>query len=685
MKKGFYSKLAWTGIRKNKKLYTPYILTCIGMVMMFYIVSFLSISDILNSMPGGDTMQMMLGFGCGVIGVFALIFLFYTNSFLVRRRKKEFGLYNILGMGKWNLARVLLWESLIIAGISLAIGLFFGIVFSKFAELAMINILSAEITFSLTIAPQAIIQTLALFAGIFLLILLNTLRQIHLTNPIELLHSENVGEKPPKANWFFALAGVVILGGAYYLAVSIEDPIMAMLWFFVAVIMVIVATYLLFISGSVAVCRILQKKKNYYYKANHFVSVSSMAYRMKRNGAGLASICILCTMVLVMVSSTVCLYIGTEDSLRAYYPRNICLDTQASKISTIASETTDRIRELSDQVLLENGQEGKNTLDYRVAEFPGYISDGVVQTDQSSVPTFQLSAYSDVWQVFVISLDDYNRLMGQQETLRDDEVLIYTTIENGYTEETIAIDNAKPMKVKKAVTHFTDNGIDAVETVPSLYIFVPDLEQYLAPLMDATDDNGNPAIELHWFYGFDLECDDEIQIQIYRQIQNGLGQLSFSSEDDSFVIQCESVANERQVFYGLYGGLFFLGILLGVVFIFAAVLIIYYKQISEGYEDQSRFEIMQKVGMTQKDIRKSINSQVLTVFFLPLIAAGIHLCFAFPLISKLLTLFNLTNLYLLILTTIACYLIFTLFYMLVYKITSKAYYSIVSGIGKEAV
>jgi putative ABC transport system permease protein len=685
MKKGFYSKLAWTGIRKNKKLYTPYILTCIGMVMMFYIVSFLSISDILNSMPGGDTMQMMLGFGCGVIGVFALIFLFYTNSFLVRRRKKEFGLYNILGMGKWNLARVLLWESLIIAGISLAIGLFFGIVFSKFAELAMINILSAEITFSLTIAPQAIIQTLALFAGIFLLILLNTLRQIHLTNPIELLHSENVGEKPPKANWFFALAGVVILGGAYYLAVSIEDPIMAMLWFFVAVIMVIVATYLLFISGSVAVCRILQKKKNYYYKANHFVSVSSMAYRMKRNGAGLASICILCTMVLVMVSSTVCLYIGTEDSLRAYYPRNICLDTQASKISTIDSETTERIRELSDQVLLENGQEGKNTLDYRVAEFPGYISDGVVQTDQSSVPTFQLSAYSDVWQVFVISLDDYNRLMGQQETLRDDEVLIYTTIENGYTEETIAIDNAKPMKVKKAVTHFTDNGIDAVETVPSLYIFVPDFEQYLAPLMDATDDNGNPAIELHWFYGFDLECDDEIQIQIYRQIQNGLGQLSFSSEDDSFVIQCESVANERQVFYGLYGGLFFLGILLGVVFIFAAVLIIYYKQISEGYEDQSRFEIMQKVGMTQKDIRKSINSQVLTVFFLPLIAAGIHLCFAFPLISKLLTLFNLTNLHLLILTTIACYLIFTLFYMLVYKITSKAYYSIVSGIGKEAV
>ena len=295
MKKGFYLKLAWLGIRKNKKLYTPYLLTCIGMVMMFYIVSFLGSSNVLAGMAGGDTMQGTLSLGSGVIGVFSLIFLFYTHSFLIRRRKKEFGLYNILGMEKRNLVRVLLWESLLIALLSLALGLLAGIVFSKFAELGMVNILEGTATFSLTLAPEGILQTLTLFAVIFTLLLLNTLRQIHLTNPIELLHSESAGEKPPKANWILALCGIFILAGAYYLAVSIQEPVTAMLWFFVAAVLVIIATYLLFIAGSVTVCRLLQKKKSYYYKTSHFVSVSSMAYRMKRNGAGLASICILCS------------------------------------------------------------------------------------------------------------------------------------------------------------------------------------------------------------------------------------------------------------------------------------------------------------------------------------------------------------------------------------------------------
>ena len=253
MKTGFYPRLAWTGMRQNKRLYLPYILTCIGMVMMFYIVNFLSTSPVLKSLPGGDTMQSMLSLGRGVIGVFALLFLFYTNSFLIRRRKKEFGLYNILGMGKWNIARILLWESLFIALIALAVGLGAGILLSKFAELGMVNLLQADASYYLSVEPGAIWQTLVLFAIIFGLLLLNTLRQIHLANPVELLRSENAGEKPPRANWFFALLGAVILGAAYYLAVTIEEPVTALVWFFVAVVMVIVATYLLFIAGSVAV------------------------------------------------------------------------------------------------------------------------------------------------------------------------------------------------------------------------------------------------------------------------------------------------------------------------------------------------------------------------------------------------------------------------------------------------
>ena len=688
MKRGFYPRLAWTGIRKNKRLYTPYILTCTGMVMMFYIVSFLNTSSVLQSMPGGDIMQSMLGLGCGVIGVFSLIFLFYTNSFLIRRRKKEFGLYNILGMGKGNLARVLFWESLTIAFVSLAGGLLAGIVLSKFAELGMVNILKAEVSFSLTLELKAILQTLILFAMIFLLIFLNVLRPIHLSNPIELLRSENAGERPPKANWFFALAGAVLLGAAYYLAVSIKDPLSAMVWFFVAVVMVIVATYLLFIAGSVVICRILQKNKRYYYKANHFVSVSSMVYRMKRNGAGLASICILCTMVLVMLSATVCLYIGAEDSLRTRYPRNINLDVSVGDLASLESEKTETIRRLSGQVTEENGQIMDHVLDYRVAAFAGYIGGGRVETDSSRLDVFQINSYSDVWQIFVVPLGDYNRLMNQNETLKPGEALLYTT-KTEYTQDTIAIGNTEPQKIIKTVSDFADNGVDAMQVIPSLYLFVPDFTEYVGPLMELTDSRGGQTAELHWYYGFNLDCADEAQIRIQDQLLEALRPLSVSAGDDgeekvAFHVSCEGVARERAGFYGLYGSLFFLGILLGVVFVFAAVLIMYYKQISEGYEDQSRFEIMQKVGMTKKEIKKSINSQVLTVFFLPLLTAGVHLAFAFPLIRKLLMLFGLTNGKLLILVTVCCYLIFVLFYTLVYHITSKAYYGIVSG-GREVI
>lgn len=671
MKKGFYSRLAWTGMRKNKKLYTPYILTCIGMVMMFYIVSFLAGSDVLKSMAGGDVMQSILGLGCGVIGVFALIFLFYTNSFLIRRRKKEFGLYNILGMGKWNLARVLFWESLIIAAISLVAGLFAGIALSKFAELGMVNVLEGTASFSMSIAPAAILQTIGLFAVIFFLILLNTLRQIHLTNPIKLLHSESTGEKPPKANWFIALAGAVILAGAYYLAVSIEEPMEALMSFFVAVIMVIVATYMLFMAGSVAVCRILQKKKKYYYKTNHFVSVSSMLYRMKRNGAGLASICILCTMVLVMVSSTVCLYIGAEDSLRNRYPRNINMDTTVSDLALLDSEEADAVRTFSSQVASENGLSLQNVLDYRLADFAGYIHDGRIETDN------QFSEYSNIWQIFIVPLEDYNRLMGQTETLKPGEALLYTTRLGHYDQNTIAIGDSEPLQIKKVVSDFTDNRVDAMQMIPSLYLFVPNFDEVTAPLLELTDTRDRSIVNLHWFYGFDLNCDDETQIGIQEQLSEGLKR--FSNDEGIFSTLLEGIAKERVGFYGLYGGLFFLGVLLGIVFLFAAVLIMYYKQVSEGYEDQSRFEIMQKVGMTKKEIKKSINSQVLTVFFLPLLAAGLHLAFAFPLIYKLLTLFALTNQTLLILVTVCCYLVFALFYVLIYRVTSRAYYSIVSG------
>lgn len=674
MKNGLYTKLAWTGIQKNRKLYLPYMLTCIGMVMMCYIVSFLKYSPVFGSLPGGDTVQAFLNMGFGVMCVFSLLFLFYTNSFLIRRRKKEFGLYNILGMGKKNLALVLGIETLLIALITLAAGLFCGILFSKLAELGIVKILGGTADFSFHIDLQSIRDTLLLFVVIYTLLYLNTLRQLHLTNPIELLHSENAGEKPPKGNALVAIFGAVLLIAAYVLAVSIEDPIAAMIWFFVAVIMVIIATYLLFISGSVTICRLLQKNKKYYYKTNHFISVSSMRYRMKRNGAGLAPICILCTMVLVMVSSTVCLYIGKEDSLRMRYPRNYNLNVSVESLDMLHGEPVRQSLDALDSICENHGYAPTNVLSYPTAAFAGLIqNDRILLEVPESVN--QLMDIENLWQFFIISLEDYNRLMGASETLAEDEVMVYVTKDQTYDAQTLTIGTGEPLQVKKQAESFVDNGVDAMQVIASLYIIVPDFDAAVT----AFSEQQTPA-ELNYIYAFDLSCSDDAQIALQQEMDAALSEIETQAgEGSGFSLLLEGVASERSFFYGMYGGLFFLGILLGIVFIFAAVLIIYYKQVSEGYEDQSRFEIMQKVGMTGREIRRSINSQVLTVFFLPLIMAGVHLGFAFPLIRKLLLIFSLTNFKLLILVTVCCYLIFALFYVLVYRATSRAYYSIVSA------
>lgn len=674
MKKGIYSRLALTGIKKNKKLYIPYILTCICMVMMFYIITFLSSSDMMMNYPGGETMRGILGFGVYVIGFFAVIFLFYTNSFLVRRRKKEFGLYNILGMVKRNIARVMLWETLFIGAFSIVLGMALGVLFSKLAELVMVNIMSMDVTFGVTIDYKAIYYTVVLFAVIFFLILLNSLRQVHLSNPIALLHSENAGEKPPKANWFFAVLGVLILGCAYYLAVTIKDPVTTLAAFFFAVIMVIVATYLIFISGSVAFCKILQKKKNYYYKTNHFVSVSSMSYRMKRNGAGLASICILCTMVLVMISSTVCLYWGKEDSLRERYPRNINVTMTSQIYSDLISQDADDVAKRTFEAAENMGYTPVNAIDYTMLSFVSYMRDGEIVLDEDENGFNYVSG--DLWKIFIVSLDDYNRLTGSQENLDEDEVMIYTSKDMDYNYDVLKIKGQEPLNIKKVVTDFENNGVDTMQTIPALYIFVPDLEVQVQKISEQSQDAlGN----INRFVGYDLEATDQQQTDVFSEIYDWLRTSQVNSDDGSMYVYVEGSANEKLEFFGIYGGLFFLGIILGIVFIFAAVLIMYYKQVSEGYEDQSRFEIMQKVGMTKREIKKSINSQMLTVFFMPLIAAGVHLAFAFPMIYKMLILLGLVNKVFLIMVTVGCFLLFALLYMLVYKITSRAYYSIVSG------
>lgn len=678
MRRGFYLKLAAEGISKNRKFYFPYILTCICMVMMFYIVAYLSMSADFSAVFGGDMLQSMLGFGVFVIAIFSLIFLYYTNSFLIRRRQKEFGLYNILGMGKRNLVKILLWENILTALFSIGAGLVSGILFSKLAEMAAMKILGGKTGFMIHVAFQPIVWSVLLFFAIFLLIMFRMVFSIFRLRPVEMLRSESTGEKPPKANWLLALLGAVLLGSAYYMAVAVLDPMTAMVLFFLAVVMVILATYFLFIAGSVVLCRLLQKKKNYYYKTKHFVSLSSMIYRMKRNGAGLASICILSTMVLVTVSSTICLFVQAEDGVNKRYPQDIFMRLGTAGGTALNEEDTAPYINAVEEILAEHGEAAENLKDYRMYSMDVYQDGADFQIDLNQVSQIGMGN-GEIRSVYVIPLEDYNTISGSSAELGDNEVFIYPYKMN-YDYDTVDFEGLGTWKAEKLDTEPFCIGEADANALGSLFLVVKDIS-----VMDQMCEVKNESLAGEWTssiqrcYGFDLACGDEKQSEIYNGIME-----RFTSMDSGVSWYTESKAQSRAEYVALFGGLFFLGILLGAVFLFGTVLIMYYKQISEGYEDQNRFDILMKVGMSRKEVKQSINSQVLTVFFLPLIAAGVHMAFAFPLISRILKLITMrTDENVFLLVTVCCYLVFALFYVIVYWVTSKSYYTIVSAAKKD--
>lgn len=678
MKGMLYPKLAFVAMKKNKRLYLPYFLTCIGMVVMHYIVTFLYYDEILLSMRGGRTLRLIMGFGSRVIAIFACIFLFYTNSFLMRRRKKEFGLYNILGMGKRHLGWILFWESFMIGGVSLVAGIFIGIVLSKLAELGMVNIMRESVSYTLFVSPEAVLTGAGVFIGIFLLLFLNALRQVRFSHTMNLLRSDTVGEKPPKANLFLGIMGVLLLAGAYYLAVTIEKPVTAMAYFFIAVIMVIIGTYLLMIAGSVTLCRILQRNKKYYYRPNHFVSVSSMAYRMKRNGAGLASICILATMVLVMISTTSCLYFGTEDSIRAMYPQafNIVFYMDADVMSD-EEFVTDLRDSIAEQVTAAGGTFA-STADWRDVQFFGILKQDHISLDNESMDAYDGGQDSQRYRVMFVPLADYNRRTGAEQTLQNGEALLSVT-DGSYTAPQVTFDGGVALRVSAGADGFLRAEDLKNETDPVMLVVVPDVDAATEYLEFGTD----RGLRYEWHLAFDTGLDRADNLEI----EDRLGNVLSRTADDRwtyFGYTIESREESRVNFYSTYGGLFYLGIILSIVFLFAAVLMIYYKQISEGFEDHARFDMMQKIGMTKREIRKSINSQLLTVFFLPLLFAAMHLAFAFPMIRRMLTLFNLNSLFLFAATTAVSFFVFSLLYVLVYRITSNAYYRIVSASLRDA-
>ena len=676
MKRGFYLKLALDGMKKNKRLYIPYLLTCAGMVMMFYILYGLAMSPLMETMRGGNTMGLVLMLGTWVILLFSLLFLLYTNSFLARRRNKEFGLYNILGMNKRNLSRILLWETLLCALFSIGAGLAGGILLSKLAELFLLHMAGEQADFALRIVPKGILAAILFYGAIFAVLMVISLARLHISRPLDLLKSEAAGEKPPKANWLFALAGVIILGVAYYLAVTIESPLTAVTLFFAAVLMVIVATYLLFIAGSVALCKLLQKKKGYYYKPNHFVSVSSMAFRMKRNGAGLAAICILATMVLVMLSSTSCLYFGGDDALRGSYPYDVMTVAGFNAPADCTPEVQNQLEEIIQRTADGHAQ---NSVLYSVLDTSGSFEDGVLDPGgfDRRVVSSSASALEAVRSVCILPLSDYNRLAGTNRTLAPGEALLWSSNQK-YDFDTFAVKGCRTLQIREQLDSLPIRIANSAVLATTYFVIVPDWTDYCAEACAYVTGLGSDMItaDTEMFACFDLPGMSEAE---QCEIQDKVSDAAQDVRDPGWrYFSTASLADNRSDFFSTYGSLFFLGIILSIVFIAAAALIIYYKQLSEGYEDQSRFGVMQKVGMTKKEIRRAVNSQVITVFFAPLALAGVHLAFAFPFVQKIVRLFGVFNTRLLIITSIICFLAFALFYVFVYRRTAKAYYSIVS-------
>ena len=637
-----YEKLAVTNLKNNRKTYVPYIFTGVLTVMMFYIIDALSRGKGITQ----DTLKICLQYATGVIVVFAVIFLFYTNSFLIKRRKKEIGVYNILGMGKRHIARMMAVETILTAGISILGGLVFGIIFGKLMYLLLLKILHNSVDMQFSVNGTAIVQTVILFAGIFLLTYLYNILQIQLVNPVELLHGGNQGEKEPKSRWLLVIVGVAALGNGYWIALTTEAPLEALLKFFVAVVCVIIGTYALFIAGSIVVLKILRKNKAYYYNPKHFTSVSGMIYRMKQNGAGLANICVLSTMVLVMVSTTVSLYAGMEDILDSRFPRDVSI--VCNEADTNNEETLQRlIKEQCEKA----GVKITDRVRYRYGSMNAVLKGNNLEKIEQYYPD------NHFYYVEMITQEEYNRIEKQNVSLKEQEILTYTT--NGKCGKKQINIAGQNYQVKKELSEMTSQPKSTAEMYKTLYIVFANAEQI-------------ERIESFSYADkFNLKGDDGKQKEALEQIQNEF----YEKIPDGTM---ESRMLSRSSFYELYGGLFFIGIYLGSMFIMATVLIIYYKQISEGYDDRERYQIMQKVGMSKKEVKRSIRSQVLSVFFLPLVVAVIHVAVAFKVMTKILGVLNLTNVSLFAVCTIITIAVFAVFYIIVYSITAKEYYRIVN-------
>lgn len=664
MNKGMYTKLAITNIKNNRQFYFPYLLTGIITVAMFYIMCALESNPGIQSMPGAKDLGLILRLGIGVIGIFAVIFLFYTNSFIIKRRKKELGIYNILGMEKRHIAKILSKEAFFTAIIAIGGGLVTGVLFHKLACMLLYRMIGFNGGITFSFSKKGVMITAILFAIVYLLTYIYDLFQVQLANPIELLQSGNKGEREPKTKAIMAVLGVLCLGAGYFIAITTKNPIKALTLFFVAVILVIIGTYLLFTAGSIALLKILRRNKGYYYQTKHFTSVSGMIYRMKQNAVGLANICILSTMVLVAVSTTVSLYVGVEDIMKERYPNEI--NIRAYYDTGAPSE--DSIAPIVEKSVKESGRKIRHEEDYLELYFAAIKDQGQYSLDKEKVKT----AGDRVSGFVVLTREDCKKKYNEEiPELAENEVALFTIKKTDM--DTLVLEN-RSYHVKEIKQFQNTEDFETIADMMDEYYYVivndvQDMERLWQLQKDIYQENSSSISRQ---VRLDIDGDSEQKKECFENIKTAL-----EPEQAKARILIDSRQSNLDEFYQIYGGFLFLGLFLGILFLMITVLIIFYKQISEGYDDKERFSIMEKVGMSNDEVKATIRSQVRTVFFLPILMAAIHVGMAFPMIKRLLSLFGLSNTALFTGCMAGTILVFTLIYLLVFLKTSKTYYKIV--------
>lgn len=659
-----YTKLAITNIKNNRQFYFPYLLTGIITVAMFYIMCALESNPGIQSMPGAKNLGLILRLGIGVIGIFAVIFLFYTNSFIIKRRKKELGIYNILGMEKRHIAKILSKEAFFTAIIAIGGGLVTGVLFHKLACMLLYRMIGFNGGITFSFSKKGVMITAILFAIVYLLTYIYDLFQVQLANPIELLQSGNKGEREPKTKAIMAVLGVLCLGTGYFIAITTKNPIKALTLFFVAVILVIIGTYLLFTAGSIALLKILRRNKGYYYQTKHFTSVSGMIYRMKQNAVGLANICILSTMVLVAVSTTVSLYVGIEDIMKERYPNEITI----SAYYDTGAPAEDSIAPIVEKSVKESGRKIRHEEDYLELYFAAIKDQGQYSLDKEKVKT----AGDRVSGFVVLTREDCKKKYNEEiPELAENEVALFTIKKTDM--DTLVLEN-RSYHVKEIKQFQNTEDFETIADMMDEYYYVivndvQDMERLWQLQKDIYQENSSSISRQ---VRLDIDGDSEQKKECFENIKTALG-----PEQAKARILIDSHQSNLDEFYQIYGGFLFLGLFLGILFLMITVLIIFYKQISEGYDDKERFSIMEKVGMSNDEVKATIRSQVRTVFFLPILMAAVHVGMAFPMIKRLLSLFGLSNTALFAGCMAGTILVFALIYLLVFLKTSKTYYKIV--------